>query len=255
MKPTIQFAHANGFPAKTYQEFFKHFNEYDLNYVPIMAHGKFGVAPNWKPLGQELITNIKEHNQTPVAGIGHSMGGAALMYAAHWQPELFDKIIFLDPPLFPIHKIIGMRLMRFFGTLDKVGPSGRAKTRKTHFESYNSAFQYFKPKKLFKNFHPNCFEDYVKHGLKPSKNGGVELAFSASVEYQVFRTMAHIPGKIAYSMPSYFIYSAHHSVLQAKDIETLKRKFVNTQFISFEGGHLFPFEQPEKTAELIKTLI
>ena len=40
-----------------------------------------------------------------------------------------------------------------------------------------------------------------------------------------------------------------------KDIETLKRKFVNTQFISFEGGHLFPFEQPEKTAELIKTLI
>ena len=28
MKPTIQFAHANGFPAKTYNELFKHFEAY-----------------------------------------------------------------------------------------------------------------------------------------------------------------------------------------------------------------------------------
>ena len=255
MKPTIQFAHANGFPAKTYNELFKHFEAYHLKYVPIMAHGEFGVAPNWKPLGKELIANIKEHNQTPVTGIGHSMGGAALMYAAHWQPQLFDKIIFLDPPLFPIHKIRGMRLMRFFGMLDKVGPSGRAKTRKTNFDSYGAAFQYFKPKRLFQNFHPNCFEDYVKHGLIPSKEGGVELAFKSKVEYQVFRTMAHIPGKITFQMPSYFIYSVNYTVLQEKDIESLKRKFVNTQFIPFEGGHLFPLEQPAETAELIKNLI
>ena len=255
MKSTIQFAHANGFPAKTYNEFFKHFEAYNLNYVPIMAHGEFGVNPNWKPLGNELIANIKEHNQTPVIGIGHSMGGAALMYAAHSQPELFDQIIFLDPPLFPIHKIRGMRLMRFFGLLDKFGPSGRAKTRKTNFDSYNTAFQYFKPKSLFKNFHPNCFEDYVKHGLVPNEKGGVELVFKAEVEYQVFRTMAHIAGKVKFKMPSYFIYSTQYTVLQPKDIEALKRKLVNTKFIPFEGGHLFPFEQPLKTAELIKNLI
>lgn len=257
MKPIIQFAHANGFPAKTYNEFFKYFEEYNLKYVPIMGHGKFGISPKWKPLGQELIANIKEHNQTPVIGIGHSMGGAALMYAAHWQPELFEKIIFLDPPLFPIRKIRGMNLMRFLGMLDKVGSSGRAKTRKTHFASYNAAFQYFKPKKLFQNFHPNCFEDYVKHGLKPciKGKGNVQLAFKAEIEYQVFRTMAHISGKIAFSMPSYFIYSAQHTVLQQKDIEALKHKFINTQFVPFEGGHLFPLEKPKETAELIQNLI
>ena len=255
MKQTIQFAHANGFPAKTYNELFKHFGSFDLKYVPVMAHGKFGITPKWKPLGHELIENIKEHNETPVIGIGHSMGGAALMYAAHWQPELFDKIVFLDPPLFPIHKIRGMNLMRFLGMLDKVGPSGRAKTRKTHFDSYDAAYQYFKPKKLFKNFHPNCFTDYVKHGLIPSKNGGVELAFKSEVEYQVFRSMAYIPGKVAFKMPSYFIYSSQYTVLQPKDIESLKRKFVNTKFIPFDGGHLFPFEQPEETAELIKKLV
>ena len=255
MKPTIQFAHANGFPAKTYNELFKHFEAYHLKYVPIMAHKEFGVFPNWKPLGQELIANIKEHNQTPVIGIGHSMGGAALMYAAHWQPNLFDKIIFLDPPLFPIHKIVGMNLMRLFGMLDKVGPSGRAKTRKAHFESYDAAFQYFKPKKLFQNFHPNCFKDYVEHGLTPSSKGGLELTFKPNIEYQVFRTMAHIPGKIVFPMPSYFIYSMNYTVLQERDLKSLKRKFINTKFIPFDGGHLFPLEKPLETAQLIKKLI
>lgn len=255
MKSTIQFAHANGFPAKTYNEFFKHLDIYDLKYVPIMGHGEFGISPKWKPLGQELIANITTHNQTPVIGIGHSMGGAALMYAAHSEPRLFDKIIFLDPPLFPLRKIRGMNIMRFLGLLDRIGPSGKAKKRKTHFESYEAAYQYFKPKKLFHHFHPNCLKDYVKHGLIPSKDGGLELAFNAKIEYEVFRTMAHIYGKVAFQMPSYFIYSNQYTVLQPKDIEALKHKFTNTQFIPFSGGHLFPLEQPKETADLIKLLI
>ena len=104
MKSTIQFAHANGFPAKTYNEFFKHFDVYDLKYVPIMGHGEFGVSPKWKPLGQELIVNIKKHNQTPVIGIGHSMGGAALMYAAYWEPKYLIKLYFLTHHFFQFTK-------------------------------------------------------------------------------------------------------------------------------------------------------
>jgi pimeloyl-ACP methyl ester carboxylesterase len=255
MKSTIQFAHANGFPAETYNEFFKHFKDYDLKYIPIMGHRKAGIHPNWKPLGHELIAHIKEHQQQPVIGIGHSMGGAALMYAAYWQPELFEKIVFLDPPLFRTSKRLGFDFMRLVGMVDKVGPSGKAKTRKTHFESYDAAYQYFQPKKLFKDFHPNCFKDYVEHGLTESPQGGLELAFKAEIEYQVFRTMAHIPGKIVFKMPSYFIYSKTYSVLDINDIKWLERKFINTKFIGVDGGHLFPLEQPMETANLIKNLI
>lgn len=255
MKPTIQFAHANGFPAETYSYFFEQFPDYDFEYVPVMGHGKYGVAPNWKPLGHELIEHIEAHKKTPVVGIGHSMGGAATMYAAYWKPHLFKKIIFIDPPLFPTHKRLGFDLMKKLGTLDKVGPSGRAKTRKTDFDSYEAAFEYFKPKRLFKNFHERCFEDYVKHGLKSTEDGKMTLRFSKEIEYQVFRNTAYLKGKVKFKMPSYFIYSSKHEVLQPKDIEWLQKKYINTKFISFDGGHLFPLEKPKVTADLIMKLI
>ena len=255
MKPTIQFAHANGFPAKTYSTFFDYFSDYNIEYVPIMAHGKHGVSPNWKPLGQELVSAIKKHNKQPVIGIGHSMGGAALMYAACWQPQLFDKIIFLDPPLFPTYKRILFNIMKKIGLLDKVGPSGRAKTRRVEFDSYEAAFQYFKSKQLFKHFDERCFKDYINYGLIPNDDNGVKLVFQAQKEYQIFRNLAYLRGKVKFKMPSYFIYSSTYSVLQPNDIKWLQKKYTNTQFISFDGGHLFPLEQPKATAQLIQELI
>ena len=56
-------------------------------------------------------------------------------------------------------------------------------------------------------------------------------------------------------MPSYFIYSSKHEVLQPKDIKWLQKKYINTEFISFDGGHLFPLEKPKATADLIMKLI
>ena len=56
-------------------------------------------------------------------------------------------------------------------------------------------------------------------------------------------------------MPSYFIYSMNYTVLQERDLKCLKRKFINTKFIPFDGGHLFPLEKPLETAQLIKKLI
>lgn len=255
MKSVIQFAHANGFPAQTYTEFFHHLAPFEVQYVPVMAHGNHGFTPDWKPLGKELIEYILQNHNQPVVGIGHSLGGAALMYAAHWRPDLFERIIFLDPPLFPNQKRIGFKVLKFIGLLDKVGPSGRAKTRKTNFESYEAAADYFRNKSLFKNFDKKCFDDYIKYGLKPSDNGGVELVFKAEKEYEAFRNTPFIGGKIRYKMPSYFIYSSEYTVLSENNLKTLQHKFVNTAFIPFDGGHLFPLEQPQFTSDLIKSLI
>lgn len=255
MKSVIQFAHANGFPAKTYTEFFRHLAPFEVQYIPVMGHGKYGFTPDWKPLGKELIEYILENHRQPVIGIGHSLGGGALMYAAHWRPDLFERIIFLDPPLFPIQKHMGFKILKTFGLLDRVGPSGRAKNRKANFENHEAAFDYFRNKLLFKNFDKKCFEDYIKHGLKPSKNGELELVFGVEKEYEAFRNTAFIRGKIRYEMPSYFVYSSEYTVLNKKDLKTLQNKFTNTEFIKFEGGHLFPLEQPENTSSLIKSLI
>lgn len=256
MKPTtIQFSHANGFPAQTYTQLFNHLQDFNIEYVPVMGHGKYGMHPSWRPLGKELIENIEHHGHFPMVGIGHSLGGGALMYAAHWRPDLFKKIIFIDPPLFEDYKRMGFKILKILGLLDRFGPSGRAKTRRTKFESYEAAFEYFKPKSLFKNFDKKCFEDYVNHGLKPSESGGVELVFSARKEYEAFRETASLKGKVKFEMPSYFIYSDQHTVLTKNNVNWLENKYINTEFISFNGGHLFPLEQPAETADFLRKLI
>ena len=81
------------------------------------------------------------------------------------------------------------------------------------------------------------------------------LPKSKETEYQGFRELPFINKEMGIKIPSQFIYSNQHKVLSPKDIQWLKTNLNQTEFISFDGGHLFPLEQPEKTADLIKSLI
>ena len=252
---TIQFSHANGFGLKTYSHFISFLQPYEVKGVELIGHGQYSVIPNWKPLAQELIKHIESHQSNPVIGIGHSLGGAVTLYAAQERPDLFKQIILLDPPLFGGWKRKGMILMKFLGMLDKVGPSGLAKNRREYFPTKKAAFEYFSSKKFFNPFNRTCFENYIEFGLKPNQEHGFELAFSKEIEYQVFRELPHINRKMKLKIPSHLIYSNQYQVLNSKDIQWLKTALINTKFTPFDGGHLFPLEQPEKTTELIKSLI
>lgn len=251
----IQFSHANGFGLKTYTHFLSFLEPYEVKGVELIGHDKYTVAPNWKPLAQELIKYIENNHDMPVIGIGHSLGGAVTLYAAEERPDLFKQVIFLDPPLFGGWKRRGMKIMKFFGQLDKIGPSGLAKKRREYFPTQQAAFDYFSSKKFFAPFDKKCFENYVEFGLKPNKEHGFELAFSKEIEYQVFRELPDLKRNTTLKMPSHFIYSNQYKVLDPKDIQWLKSNLNQTDFRPFDGGHLFPLEQPEETAELIKSLI
>jgi len=252
----IQFSHANGFGASTYNYFFSLLKPHTVKAVELIGHGKYPVAPNWKPLAKELIEYIETHHNEPVIGIGHSLGGAITLYAVLERPDLFRQVIFLDPPIFGAFKRSAMSFLKnWTNQYDKISPSGRTLTRKQFFETKVEAFEYFKPKSLFKNFAPVCFEDYVNNGLKVNEEYGFELAFSRSIEYQVFRAFPNFKSKIELPIPSQFIYSNQYKVLWKSDIQFLKSKLKGTEFIKFDGGHLFPMEKPKETVELIKSLI
>lgn len=252
---TIQFLHANGFGAKTYSYFFSLLQPYNISAIDIMAHGKYEPAPNWRPLADEVIEHIEAHQTEPIVGVGHSFGGAALLYAAQKRPDLFNRVIFLDPPIFNPKKQFLFKILKFVGQYDKVSPAGRAKSRRQYFPSKEAAYEYFASKKLFRSFHEQCLKDYANFGITPNPEHGFELTFSREVEYQVFRQAPNIRRKIKLKMPSHFIYSNHYKVLQQSDIQWLKKILPNTQFMDFDGGHLFPQEKPKEVTTLIKSLI
>jgi pimeloyl-ACP methyl ester carboxylesterase len=255
MKDPIQFAHSNGFGFSTYRHLFSFLGDFDIKGVELMGHGAYEIEPNWLPLGQELIEYIEKNQTSPVIGIGHSLGGAALLYAAEARPDLFKQLIFLDPPLFNPFKRGVIQFIKAIGFYDKIAPSGMAKIRREYFSSKEEAYQYFKKKRLFKPLDDQFTRDYANYGLKENLEHGFELAFSREIESRVFENFPKLKKKILFEIPSSFIYSNQYNVLWKSDIRWLKRTLPNTNFIPIEGVHLFPQQYPAATAELIEKLI
>ncbi len=252
----IQFSHANGFPAKSYDCLFKHLSEYEINHVNCFGVDEnYLITNDWNPLIKQLVDSIRKFADEPIIAVGHSLGGVLTFFAAQRHPELFEKIIFLDPPFFNFVKRNILYWAHRTDTIDRFpSPAKLAKYRKRNFVSPDDATQYFGQKAFFRNFDNECFSAYIEHGIQPIDQK-YTLSIPAQLEYQIFRTIPHRYGNRKLRMPSYFVHSSKFEVISPSDFRSIKRNFSNTEFISFDGGHMFPLEKPKETAELIKQLI
>ncbi len=112
-KPIIHFAHANGFPAKTYSKLFSFLeDDYEINYLERHAHNpKFPVTDGWERLRDELREEIEKRYTEKIIGIGHSLGGILHFLVAAEKPELYKANILLDAPI--ISRLSSLRCANF----------------------------------------------------------------------------------------------------------------------------------------------
>jgi pimeloyl-ACP methyl ester carboxylesterase len=252
---TIQFSHANGFPAGSYNCFLKHLDKHTVNFIPALGLDKFKVKNNWKPLVDELIINIEASENKPVVAVGHSLGGVVSYMAAQQRPDLFSHIILLDPPFFRPLKRWVIEALIFMNKLDKYPhPANKSKFRRTQFSSRDEAYSYFKNKALFKHASPECLTDYITHGLTEHKQGYV-LKIPREIEVRIFLTMPLILPTRKLKIPAHFLYSNQFEAMEPKDLKWVKRRMPFFEFIEIEGSHLFPFEKPSELANLIDKII
>lgn len=251
----VHFAHANGFPAPVYRKFFEYLQPHPVSFVDILGAGNYTFRRDWRPAVPELIRSIEQHHTRPVIGLGHSFGGVLTLWAAIERPDLFHKIILFDPPIFSRFFRIGIGLMGRLGLNQKMVPIAKnALRRRSHFSSREEAFEYWKRKSLFREFHPDSLEAYVQYGLKPADAGGFELTIPAELESQIFATAPSRLGPVDFQMPSFYVY-ASKGILTPSSLREHKKLFRKTSFIEFDGNHMFPLEQPLETAEFVKSLI
>jgi pimeloyl-ACP methyl ester carboxylesterase len=255
--PVINFVHANGFPAGSYQTFFDAFpKQYN-----VIAHDQFGHDPdypvenNLQSLVDELVNFLKQQNQK-VIGIGHSVGGVISFIAACQHPELFRGLILLDPPAFTGIGAWMMKLAKKTPLIDKLTPAGQVMIRRRYWPKGSNLIEKFQHKPLFKNFDPRCMEDYISHGFKENEEQ-IELIFSPLVEASIYRSIpSHLSRfKNKLSIPSALIYGEKSDLAPASAFKRFAKQNNITLKIMANGGHMFPLEQPEATAEMIKGLI
>ena len=261
-KTLINFVHANGFPAGSYQTLF--------NYLPeqfqVISHEKYGhdeeypVKNNWQPLVDELIYFVKQqlevHQQEQVINVGHSFGGVIAFIAACQQPKLFKGLIMLDPPVITGSTALAIKLIKKTRLIDKFSPSGKAKVRRTHWPLGTDIAKLFARRQLFKNFDKRCLEDYITHGVV-ERNEQLELVFSAQVEADIFRNLAENLSsyKNQLKVPASLIYGDQTDVCPHSFFKKFVKLNKSIQLTTTPGGHMFPLEQPETNSKLISDII
>jgi pimeloyl-ACP methyl ester carboxylesterase len=250
---TLQFSHANGFPAACYRKLFGNLeSDFGIGYVGTIGHDpRHPVTDGWPHLVTELIEHVERRSE-PVLGVGHSLGGYLTALAALKRPALFRAIILLDSPILDRWKGALLGMVKRFGLADRVTPAGITRDRRAVWSSSDEAYAHFRNKRAFRDFDAECLRDYVTLGMRPTPEG-VRLAFDPSIEYRIYRAFPHSLGKElpALRVPAGFICGRESEDARQLGLATTRRHF---RVKRVPGGHLFPFEHPQAAASAIREM-
>ncbi|WP_371193157.1 alpha/beta fold hydrolase [Glaciecola sp. SC05] len=258
-KLTAHFAHANGFPAGSYQVLFKYLeSELSLFALDKFAHNpKFPLNDNWGNQADELIDYVEQQGSGKVLAIGHSFGGVISYIACCKRPDLFNGLIMLDPP---VAAGLARHIFRFAKSnrlIYKLTPARITQVRKQRWHKDEDLVKYFSSRGLFKDMDKRCVEDYIK-SVTALRGDQRHLLFDRDIEANIFLTIPHnlsdYYGKL--KCPATLITSRFTDVC----VPRLRRPFLrnNPTMEHLElplGGHMFPLEHPKMVAEAISTTI
>ncbi|WP_397448476.1 alpha/beta fold hydrolase [Pseudomonas sp. NA-150] len=255
MSQQVFFAHANGFPSATYSKLFNALGpNYAVAHLEQHAHDpRFPVNDNWLSLVDELIHHLRLQPE-PVWGVGHSLGGVLHFHAALRCPELYRGVVMLDSPVLTLADQLMIRAAKRFGFIDRITPAGRTLGRRELFTDLDAARQYFAGKTLFRRFDPECFDAYLEHGLQQDGDQ-LRLRFDPATEISIYRSVPHTsPGRTQQlQVPLAVVRGRHSRVVMRHHASSVKRLPLG-ESLSMPGGHMFPLERPQATADLLKSL-
>ena len=250
----VHFCHANGFPAKVYSPIFENINSANIHSIPILGCSENGVDQGIDSLAEELICEIEKKSDSPVVGIGHSMGGTIVFLAATKRPDLFSDVILLEPVLWGAGRRFVMRAMKRIGLGNVGNPAVRTLKRRNHFSSMEEVRDYFSKKRIFNTMDSRCFEQYMAHGIVPYGKG-FRLAIQPNLESSLFNCqLAEFP-KEAYSTKGTIVYANNSNTLFPTDVNWLKKKLIGFNFHEVDGGHMFPVENTKVVEQLINNIL
>lgn len=256
-KPLLHFTHGNSYPSGAYGRLLDELRrDYDVRTTDMLGHDpRFPVDDNWDGLIQELIARLEAHGR-PAILVGHSLGGAVSMLAAHRRPDLARCVVMLDSPVVSGWRARLWHLVKLLGLRERLSPGGIARRRRNVWPSRAAAYEHFMAKTIFQAWAPGALDDYLDHGLKPHPDG-VQLRFDRDVEAEIYSTLPHDMDRALrdpFPVPVGFIAGTDSVELRQAGLDATRR-LVGPNLVTIEGTHLYPMEKPQLTAQLTRELI
>jgi lipase len=258
--PSLLFVHATGFHARCWDPVIARLGRRHVISVDQRGHGRSEKLEitDWEDLGRDLVELVRALDLRDVIGVGHSMGGHALVDAAASYPEPFRRLVLIDPV------IASPTLYNEGGwKISGLGAEPHPTTkRKRHFESPEAMIARFEDREPYRVFHPDALRAYCTHGLLPAREGdGFDLACPPEVEASVYmtsRTHSSVYESVrAIELPVLILRAKlppkDRSLMDFSSSPTwpgLVNEFAQGREIHFaEHTHFLPMEIPQRVAE------
>jgi len=254
--PVLHFSHANGYPPMAYRAMLEPF--LDKYEVIASLHRPVWKPPpepssleSWRDFGSDLVQLVGSINE-PVISIGHSMGAAAIVMAAVQKPQLFTRIVLIEPVLMSPKYFYLLKLLRPI-VKRRVPLIRKTLERVDQWASREEAYEHFRPKSVFKEISDDVLWDYVNHGMNETQDGRVRLAYSKEWEAHCYLRAHNIWSLLRkLELPVLAIRGSDSNTVSEQAWEKWQAMSPQHQYIEIEGaGHLVPFERPGKLVATI----
>lgn len=214
-----------------------------------------GGAYEWDNFAEDLLevaaALAAEQGGRPIElGMGHSFGGTAMIGAAARRPELFARLLLLDPvvpppPHFPSPPQVGSAVRRLIEG---------AHRRRSHWPSLAAARAWCAGRPFFAAWQPEAIELYLLDGMHRQADGSLHLACPGAIEAAVFAGTEGLdlfPRAARVCAPTLILWAARGDFPRFVH-ESLAAAMPAARVAAVDTGHLVPMERPDLVAEAAK---
>lgn len=254
---TIHFAHANAYPPGSYLELINPLTEkyrvIGLQQRPLWPNSDPKFLRNWEQLSDDLIVFFEQQNLRNVLGIGHSLGAVVSLIAARKRPDLFRRLILLEPVLFPqylqwIFKVVPINLRQRIIPVSRI-----ANNRNDQWSDRKFLFDSYRKKRIFRDLSDRALNDWIDHGTKKNKDGTLQLAFPKKWESRIYATIPFaIDDLLDLKIPVHVLRGETTDVISPKVWKRIQNHLPAENLWELKNAsHLVPLEYPTKVANWI----
>lgn len=211
-----------------------------------------GEGVDWRLFGDDTLAVARAIDAPGrLVGFGHSMGGSSLLMAAHRDPSQFSRLVLFEP----IARPPADQPVDASSWPIVVG----ARRRKRHFASFQEAFENFQRKPPLSHMTAEALRGYVEHGLRPDRNGGVELCCPPELEAAIF-VLGPLNGVWdllpQIDVPVLVVTGAFEPDQPSAAAEQIADLLPRGELVVLSHqGHLGPFSHPGEVADVISAFL
>lgn len=184
-KQTIFMLHATGFHARCWDQVIAHLlPDYHIIAADHRGHGRSAKPQNlsdWSIQARDIGRLIAYLNIDNIIGVGHSMGGNALVQVCAAYPQYFARLLLVDPT------IMAQGAYQKTADLSQIDASLHPVSRRRNvWETADEMFEHFTNRMPYCLWQKQVLRDYCDYGLLADESGALKLACPPILEASVY---------------------------------------------------------------------